>query len=64
MKFYKATPVNLRGEKAGNAIAIQNNSFEVEMGAYKPATFLLKHRNQKNNPEREMWETFIFKRNI
>ena len=47
MKFTKATPVNLRGEKAGNAIAIQNNSFEVEMGAYKPATFLFETPESK-----------------
>jgi len=41
--FTKAIPVNLRGEKAGDAIAIKNNSFEVELGAYKPATFLFEY---------------------
>lgn len=41
--FTKAVPVNLRGEKTGNAIAIKNYSFEVEIGAYKPASFLLEN---------------------
>jgi alpha-mannosidase len=39
--FTKAVPVNLRSEKSGNAIPVKDNSFEVEIGAYKPATFLL-----------------------
>ena len=39
--FTKAVPVNLRSEKAGNAIAVKDNSFEIEIGAYKPASFLL-----------------------
>jgi len=39
--FTKAVPVNLRSEKAGNPIAIKNNSFEVEIGAYQPVSFLL-----------------------
>jgi alpha-mannosidase len=38
--FTKAVPVNLRCEKAGNAIVIKDNSFEIEIAAYKPATFL------------------------
>jgi alpha-mannosidase len=41
--FTKAVPVNLRGEKSGNVIVIKNYSFEVEMGAYKPASFLLEN---------------------
>ena len=36
----KAVPINLRGEKTGNAIPIKDNSFEVEIGAYKPASLL------------------------
>jgi alpha-mannosidase len=39
--FTKAVPVNLRGEKAGNVIPIKDNSFETEIGAYKPATFII-----------------------
>jgi hypothetical protein len=39
--FVKAVPINLRSEKTGNAIIIINNSFEVEMESYKPASFLL-----------------------
>lgn len=31
-------PVNLRGEKTGNPIPVKNNSFETEVGAYKPVT--------------------------
>jgi len=41
IKAVKAVPVNLRGEKAGNEIKISGNSFEIEIGAYKPATFLI-----------------------
>jgi alpha-mannosidase len=41
VKAAKAVPVNLRGEKAGNEIKISGNSFEIELGAYKPATFLI-----------------------
>lgn len=39
--FTKAVPVNLRGEKTGNVIAIKDNTFEIEIGAYKPASFLM-----------------------
>lgn len=39
--FARALPVNLRGEKAGNAFPVKDNSFEIELEAYKPATFLL-----------------------
>ena len=38
MAFMEALPVNLRGEKAGNPIPVKNNSFEIELGAYKPVT--------------------------
>jgi alpha-mannosidase len=39
--FVKARPINLRGEKAGNAISVKNNSFEIEIGAYKPVSFIV-----------------------
>lgn len=38
--FARAVPVNLRGEKAGNAVLLKNNSFDIEIGAYKPVTFI------------------------
>jgi hypothetical protein len=38
--FARALPVNLRGEKAGNAVPLKNNSFEIEIGAYKPVTYI------------------------
>ena len=41
--FTYAIPVNLRGEQAGDTIIIKDNSFEVETGAYKPATLLLEN---------------------
>ena len=41
IKFARAIPLNLRGEKSGNVILINDNSFETEIGAYKPASFLL-----------------------
>jgi hypothetical protein len=42
-KFKKAVPVNLRSEKAGNPVNINENSFEVEISAYKPLTFLFEN---------------------
>lgn len=36
-----AQPVNLRGEKIGNAIRIQSKKFDFKMDAYKPASFIL-----------------------
>jgi hypothetical protein len=39
--FSKAVPINLRGENTGNAITIKDNSFEIEIEAYKPASFLI-----------------------
>ncbi len=41
--FTRAVPVNLRGEKTGDPVAIKNNSFEVFTGAYKPLTFILEN---------------------
>jgi alpha-mannosidase len=42
MKFKKATPVNLRGESVGQAKDIRSNKLEFELGAYAPASFILK----------------------
>lgn len=39
--FAKATPVNLRGEKTGTPVAVDNGSLSVDLQAYAPASFLL-----------------------
>jgi alpha-mannosidase len=39
--YKSAQPCNLRGEKIGAAIAIQNNSLEVTLNAYQPSSFIL-----------------------
>ena len=36
-----AVPVNLRGEKKGEPIPIKSGKFELELGAYAPASFIL-----------------------
>ena len=41
VSFSRAVPINLRGENAGEAITIKDNSFEIEIEVYKPASFLL-----------------------
>lgn len=41
VSFTRALPVNLRGEKTGIPVILKDNSFETEMGAYKPASFIL-----------------------
>ena len=41
VRFSRAIPVNLRGEKEGTPILITGNSFETEIGAYKPASFII-----------------------
>lgn len=38
----KATPVNLRGAKIGEEISVQNDKLTFELGAYAPASFILK----------------------
>lgn len=38
-----AIPLNLRGEKIGNPVIIKDNSFEIEIGAYEPASFLFEN---------------------
>jgi len=39
--FNYATPINLRGEKLGNAIGIRPGMLTFALGAYKPASFVL-----------------------
>jgi len=43
MMYSNALPVNLRGEKNGDPVDIKDNSFEIEIGAYKPVTFLFEN---------------------
>jgi hypothetical protein len=40
-KFKTATPVNLRGEKTGKPIAIQEENVTFNLSAYAPASFIL-----------------------
>ncbi|TSA36420.1 MAG: hypothetical protein D4R64_07300 [Porphyromonadaceae bacterium] len=40
-KFTSATPVNLRGEKIGEAVRIRNGKFSVSLKTYAPASFIL-----------------------
>jgi len=40
-KYTSAQPCNLRGEKMGKAISINNNSFRVNLNANQPASFIL-----------------------
>ena len=40
-KFSMATPVNLRGEKAGPPISIESGTRTFELPAYAPASFSL-----------------------
>ena len=42
MNASMALPVSLRGEKEGNPISIVAGKFECDLGAYAPASFLLK----------------------
>jgi alpha-mannosidase len=41
LKATKAQPVNLRGEKAGEPIAIMNGKLALALPAYAPASFVL-----------------------
>jgi len=36
------TPVNLRGEEIGKSVSVVDNQLSVELGAYAPASFILK----------------------
>ena len=40
-KMTKATPVNLRGEKIGDSLSVQDDKLTFELGAYAPLSFLL-----------------------
>ena len=40
-KFATATPVNLRGEKLGQAIPIESGRMSIQLAAFAPASFLL-----------------------
>jgi hypothetical protein len=42
LKAAKAQPVNLRGEKEGSEIAIKNGRFSFPLGAWAPASFVLR----------------------
>ena len=41
MKVATAQPVNLRGEIAGEPIAVKNGSFTFALGAWAPKSFIL-----------------------
>lgn len=41
MNVSTAIPVNLRGEKKGEAIRVKSDKFELELDAYAPASFVL-----------------------
>ena len=41
--FTKAQPINLRGEKIGNILNVNNNSFETAISAYQPVSFILEN---------------------
>jgi hypothetical protein len=40
-KFVKATPVNLRGEKSGEAISLRAGKLSISLKAYAPASYIL-----------------------
>jgi hypothetical protein len=40
-KYKSVQPCNLRGERKGNAIPLINLSFETQINAYQPVTFIL-----------------------
>ena len=42
LKATRATPVNLRGEKIGETKSVRSNQLRFDLGAYAPASFLLK----------------------
>ena len=39
IKFQKAQPVNLRGEKEGDPVNLKNGEFTFDLKAYAPASF-------------------------
>lgn len=42
MKVSSAQPVNLRGETNGEAIPVKSGKFQIELGKYAPASFVLR----------------------
>jgi len=42
LKVTKAVPVNLRGEIKGEPVPVRAGKIEFELGAYAPASFILK----------------------
>ncbi|MBO7683812.1 MAG: hypothetical protein J6T51_03700 [Kiritimatiellae bacterium] len=42
MKATAALPVNLRGEKAGEPLAVKDGAFSFNLGAWAPKSFILK----------------------
>jgi len=43
MMVYKATPVNLRGEKKGEPVDVKSGKFSFDLEAYSPASFILEY---------------------
>jgi hypothetical protein len=43
MNTVEATPVNLRGEKVGETKRVRSNKMKFVLGAYAPASFILKY---------------------
>jgi len=43
IRYARAAPVNLRGEKTGESLVIKDNSFEISIEAYKPLTYILEN---------------------
>lgn len=41
IKFQRALPVNLRGEKCGAPLSIEDGTLEFDLGAYEPISFVL-----------------------
>ena len=46
--FKTATPVTLRGERTGNAVEIKDDKLDFNLGAYAPASYVL-----RGYPERQ-----------
>jgi alpha-mannosidase len=45
-KVKAVLPIDLRGNKAGKAIAVKNGSFDFHLGKYSPASFLLIYQDK------------------
>jgi alpha-mannosidase len=46
MKYSQASPVNLRGEPAGDSLPIKHGTLFIQIGKYAPASFILKGLSQ------------------